>query len=91
MCTTGMELIGPIGMRDGDGTIVPLPNEASNPPSQLPSSAEALFQGTKEKIPRHVGQLVRRFFLLTVFNQPYNVTGSGIPGRLHRMHANTAD
>ncbi|KAF7792377.1 hypothetical protein EIP86_003414 [Pleurotus ostreatoroseus] len=58
-CTAGMEYVGPIGIRDGDGNIVSLSHEKSNPTTQAPSSAEALFQGVKEKIPHHIGQLVR--------------------------------
>lgn len=45
-------------MRDADGNIVPLPEGASREKDPSPS-AEAVFAGVKEKVPRHVGQLVR--------------------------------
>ena len=48
--------MGPIGMRDVDGTIVPLENM---PTAKDPaSSAEAQFWGMKEKVPPHIAQLV---------------------------------
>ncbi|KAI0699230.1 HORMA domain-containing protein [Cytidiella melzeri] len=52
----GLEFVGPIGIRDADGNIAPL--SASQVQSQQPSvAAEALFEGVKENVPRHVGQL----------------------------------
>ncbi|KAJ3558173.1 hypothetical protein NM688_g1079 [Phlebia brevispora] len=55
--TGSMEFVGPLGMRDGDGNIVPLPCEPDDSAKELSPSAECLFQGVKEKVPRHVGQL----------------------------------
>lgn len=87
ICPAGMELVGPIGMRDEDGNIVPLPDDDSTHEPVL--SAEALFQGAKEKIPRHIGQLVRAFSSVVshvIFNF---VRVAEVTRRLDRVHTDT--
>jgi hypothetical protein len=58
----GLEFVGPIGIRDMDGNIVPLSDsQVQAPEPTIP--VEALYEGVTEKVPRHVGQLVCPIFL----------------------------
>ncbi|KAI0344853.1 DNA-binding protein [Trametopsis cervina] len=53
---TGLEFISPLGLRGSDGSIMPIASP-ENQPCELPATADALFEGVKENVPRHVGQL----------------------------------
>lgn len=53
----GLEFAGPIGVRDEHGSILPLENAQADMKDPSPT-AEAVFAGVEERIPRHVGQLV---------------------------------
>ncbi|KAI0768437.1 HORMA domain-containing protein [Irpex lacteus] len=52
----GMEFVGPIGVRDPNGCVVPL---SASQEKQAESSLQAsvVFEGVQEKVPRHVRQL----------------------------------
>lgn len=50
-------------MRDADGKIVPV-EDVPDELKDLSPSTEAVFAGVVEKVPRHVGQLVRCYYCL---------------------------
>ncbi|KAJ3480231.1 hypothetical protein NLI96_g8494 [Meripilus lineatus] len=60
---SGIELAGPVGMRDDNGNIAPLSDEPENGHQSIPA-AETLddshYVGEQEHVPSHVGQLVGR-------------------------------
>lgn len=59
MSSSGLEFVTPMGLRDDDGKIIPLPlGEGDTEPNGLTQTDAALFKGMEEKVPRHVGQLV---------------------------------
>lgn len=57
----GLECVEPIGIRDEDGNIAPYPDNAAATEEQQIGvcSGGAHFVGTQEKVPNHVGELVR--------------------------------
>jgi hypothetical protein len=58
MSSAGSEFIAPLGMRDDDGNIVPLVEGNAEEDIDTSPDDATLFKGVKERVPRHVGQLV---------------------------------
>lgn len=63
MSANGIEYLSPLGMRDDDGNIVPMPDKTEEQDNKLiatePTTEPTVFKGVQEKVPRHIGQLVR--------------------------------
>ncbi|CAL1707531.1 unnamed protein product [Somion occarium] len=59
MGKAGLELVIPMGLRNSDGSIVPLPAPAKTSGKNIPESlADAHYVGAKENVPTRVGELV---------------------------------